>query len=392
VFRDAKVLSATNVLVVLSLVLALVGALAVWRARRGAARGTRLARWLALTVLGYLLATYLASPLHFGRSGSAASYYAFLAVAAAAFATVCLLVGGRHRYLSLALALAATIALHVGDLVSGTHFELNSVFGYSATVGIRVSGQGNLTFSILSASVVLLGGLAVWRVPGRRTVYLVIAMLAITLLVMAAPPFGGDFGGALAGAPSFALFSWLLLGRRIRIRTVAILVGLLVVSGLAVGFVDLLRPKDQQTHIGRFFDQVANNGLHSFALTIRRKLDENLATFKSTRFLWILAIVAVLVVYLWYAREGGIRTLYRDNAVVRQTMLALAVVAVLGYGLNDSGIAIPAFMAIVFECVVVYVAAVALDAGSRRQPPDPPAAAAPLPAVPVAAAAVPATN
>ena len=41
--------------------------------------------------------------------------------------------------------------------------------------------------------------------------------------------------------------------------------------------------------------------------------------------------------------------------VIRQTLLALAVVAALGYALNDSGVAIPALMAIVFECTLVYV-------------------------------------
>ncbi len=148
--------------------------------------------------------------------------------------------GGPYR--PLAIALAATVAVHVLDLLAGARLELNTVFGYSATVGIRVAGQGNITFSQLTAAVLLLGGLAVWRRPGRRTVYAVIAMLAVTLLVMAAPPFGGDFGAAIAGAPGFGLFAWLLLGRAIRLRTVVILGGVLVVAGLLVGLRRLPAP------------------------------------------------------------------------------------------------------------------------------------------------------
>ena len=53
---------------------------------------------------------------------------------------------------------------------------------------------------------------------------------------------GGDFGAAIAGAPGFGLFAWLLLGRSIRLRTVVILGGVLVVAGLLVGFADFLRP------------------------------------------------------------------------------------------------------------------------------------------------------
>ena len=283
------------------------------------------------------------------------------------FAAVCRLVSRRRRYLPLGLALAATGVLHVGDLLTGARLELNTVFGYSATVGIRVSGQGNLTFSQLTAAVLLLGGLAVWRRPGRATVFAVIAMLVVTLLVMAAPPWGGDFGAAIAGAPGFGLFAWLLLGRKIRIRTVVILGVVLVVSGLVVGFADLMRPKDQRTHVGRFFDKVANDGLGGFALTLRRKALENIAAFTGTKLLWILPIVAVLVWYLWRTPNGRIHQLFDDVPVIRQTMLALAVVAFLGYALNDSGVAIPALMSVVFECAVVYVALVP----ERKPVPEP---------------------
>jgi len=272
------------------------------------------------------------------------------------FAAVCRLLGGRRPFLPLAIALAATVALHVLDLLRGAGLELNTVFGYSATVGIRVSGQGNITFSQLTAAVLLLGGLAVWRRPGRLTTYAVIAMLAVTLLVMAAPPFGGDFGAAIAGAPGFGLFAWLLLGRTIRLRTVVILGSVLVLAGLLVGVVDLMRPADQQTHIGRFFDRLLNGDADASLLTIRRKLDANLASFGGTKLLWVLPVVILLAWYLWRVRGGRIRPLFRRVAVVRQTMLALVVVTVLGYALNDSGVAIPAVMALVFECALVYVA------------------------------------
>jgi hypothetical protein len=266
------------------------------------------------------------------------------------------LLGRRRPYLPLALALAATVALHVLDLLAGARFELNTVFGYSATVGIRVAGQGNITFSQLTAAVLLLGGLAVWRRPGRRTVFAVIAMMAVTLLVMAAPQAGGDFGAALAGAPAFGLFAWLLLGRSIRARTVAILAGVLVGAGFLAGFADLMRPRDQQTHVGRFFDEMINGAPGDSFLTIRRKLDANLASFGGTKLIWVLPVVALLVWYLWRVGGSRIKPLFRSVPVVRQTMLALAVIAVLGYALNDSGVAIPAVMAIVFECALVFVA------------------------------------
>ncbi len=352
VFRDSKVGMANNIAIVLSVLLAIAAALVARASRRRAG----LVRFFALAVLGFLFATYAAEPFHFGRSDNSAAYLGFLVVVSLLFAGVCRLLGGRRPYRPLAIALAVTVVVHVLDLLAGARLELNTVFGYSATVGIRVAGQGNITFSQLTAAVLLLGGLAVWRRPGRPTVYAVIAMLAVTLLVMAAPPFGGDFGAAIAGAPGFGLFAWLLLGRTIRLRTVAILGGVLVVAGLLVGFADYLRPRDQQTHVGRFFDELLNGESGDSFLTIRRKIDANLASFGGTKLLWVLPVVALLVWYLWRVRGGSIRPLYRSVPVIRQTVLALAVVAVLGYALNDSGVAIPAVMALVFECALVFVA------------------------------------
>ena len=59
--------------------------------------------------------------------------------------------------------------------------------------------------------------------------------------------------------------------------------------------------------------------------------------------------------------------LLRDTLVFRQVLLALTLTAVLGYALNDSGIAIPALMVLVLECTAVYVVAAGLDQ-ERRTP------------------------
>src|SRR4029077_20995051 len=105
-----------------------------------------------------------------------------------------------------------------------------------------------------------------------------------------------------------------------------------------------------------FFDELLNGASGDSFLTIRRKIDANLASFGGTKLLWVLPVVVLLVWWLWRVRGSVIRPLYRSVPVVRQTVLALVVVAVLGYALNDSGVAIPAVMALVFECALVFVA------------------------------------
>jgi hypothetical protein len=350
-FRDAHVNSAAFAALGLAMALGVVTALAILRARK---RLGALVEWGALAVLGFLAGTYVASLFHFGRDGGNLAFWGFLAVASVAFAAVCRAFRRIDPYAPIIIALLATVALHVGDMLIGARLELNAVFGYSATVGIRVAGQGNLTYAQVTSAAVLGGGLLVWRRPGRSTVYAVIAGLAFTLLVMGLPRWGDDFGAALSAAPAFGLFAWLLLGRRLRWKTVLLLAAALVVSGIAVGFADLLRPADQQTHVGRLFHQIGNEGFGQLFLVLRRKATENFESFTSTKLVWIVPVVAVVLVYLWFAAPA-VRRLYHERVVVRQTLLALLVVAVLGYALNDSGIAIPAMMGLVLECVVAYV-------------------------------------
>jgi hypothetical protein len=362
VFRDNNQGAAALALVVLCALLAFAAALALSRVRRALV----VVEWGALGVIGFLLATYLAGPFHFVDAGGKGSYWLFLLGGAAVFAAVCTLLGRRSFCDALLVALGLTVAVHTVDLVTGATLELNTVFGYSATIGIRVAGEGNLTFSILSAATLLFTGLLAWRVRGPVGRAVALSVLLVVLLVMMAPMFGQDFG-ASAAAPGFVLLAWLLLGRKIRWSTVAALAGVLVVSGLAIGFLDLLRPADERTHIGRFFEQVGRDGLGGLFLVVRRKAGENLASFGHTIFVWMIPVaVGFAVIYLLVAKPGTVAGLVRRVKTFKATMLALCVTAVLGYLLNDSGVAIPAMMAVVVECAVVF-----LVAREQRRVPDP---------------------
>ena len=140
-----------------------------------------------------------------------------------------------------------------------------------------------------------------------------------------------------------------------RVRTLALLALGVVAAALAVGFVDLLRPPDQRTHIGRFFSQVGRDGFSGLFKVLRRKADTNLGSFSTARLIWVLPIVAALVAFLWLSERTNARRLIGETPVLRQGLVSLGVLMLLGYALNDSGISIPALMAVVFECAAVYV-------------------------------------
>jgi hypothetical protein len=355
-FRDGLVGVSMSVVMVVALLLAVAAiVLDRWVGLR--------ARWAigllvfaALWLLGFLDATYLAGPLHFGRHGGTFAYWLFVVGVGAVIAAVCMLATRRRPVLATLAGLATVIGLHLVDLVTGAHLEWNTVFGYSPTIGIRFVGQGNMTFSQLTAAAVLFAGLLAWQVPTKRGVRVAVALLAVTVIVMGAPFWGNDFGGALSAAPGFVLLAWLLLGHELRWRTVWVLVGVLVAAGLVVGVLDVLRPPDQRSHVGKFFEKVGTD-FGGATLVLRRKAAENLSVLGHSVLLGCLLALAALVIYLWWVRPRSLRTVFARVSTARVTAIALGLVALLGFALNDSGITIPSMMAAVTEAVVVILLA-----------------------------------
>ena len=352
VFRDNQQGAAAAVVVGLAALLALGTGIVV---ARGLGRAARAAvRFSALSLIGFLAATYAAGPLHFAHNGGRTMFWVFLVVFGLGFGAICTLAGRRSVADALLVALGVTVAVHAVDLVTGQRLELSTVFGYSPTVGIRVAGEGNLTFAQLSAATILLAGLIAWRISRPIGRAIALSLLAVILVIMVSPTWGQDFG-AVSAVVGFALLGWLLLGRPVRRSTVVGLGATLIGAALVVGFIDLIRPADRQTHIGRFFAQVGDDGIAGFLSVVQRKASENLASFQGTVFVWMLPIALGLALYLWWYRPGLILSLRRRISTSAATFGAFALTALLGYALNDSGVAVPAMMFIIGEATAAYL-------------------------------------
>jgi hypothetical protein len=297
---------------------------------------------LAVFALALPTATYLAAPFHFASHGGTGAFRAFVVVVTLLLGSLCLGLGRWTRASAVESALGLIVVLHLVDAVSGTHLEFNTPLGYSATVGIRVAGLGNPTFAQLAAAALLLAGLFVAR-GSRHGRTFAVGLLALTFVVLAAPFFGQSFGAALATAPAFALFAWLVAGRAVRVRHVVMLAGIIVLSGLVVGAVDLLRPGSNQTHIGVFFQQVGGRGSSDFFTVIHRKLDENFASFSVRS--WVVLTLVGIGTLAWLIDRGHLRDRLAWPADAwRATTWSMGVLLVLGYAFKDSGIAVPAVM------------------------------------------------
>ena len=240
--------------------------------------------------------------------------------------------------------------------MTGSHLQLSTVFGYSPTVGGRFAGFGNLTFGQVAAGAVLLAGLVAYMVPGRRGVRIAVAVLVVALLADGMPFWGADVGGVLAAVPAFALVALGLSGRTVtRRRLVALAAGGVAVV-CALGFLDLLRPAESRTHLGRLFEQIGSDGIRPFTDAVQRKIATNLSTIPTS--IWIPLVPAVLAFYAWLAFGSAFRLkeIRRRAPQMRPAFVGLLVAAALGLALNDSGIAIPAMMLGVLNPVLVRLA------------------------------------
>ena len=333
----------------------------------------RVLQWIALALLGFLLATTPATLLHFGEHGGKAAYWTFVIAFALVFAALCRTVARRRGIDALLWALGALLAVNVVDQLTGAHLEFNSVFGYSATVGIRFSGIGNQSSALLATTALLVAAFAAWRWTRPWGTRIAIAVLVVSFVAITPPLFGQDFGGTLAAAPAFALLGWLLVGRRVTLKAVLAMVGILLVSGLAVGFLDLLRPHDQRSHVGRFFEKVGNEGFSGFSSVIERKGGENAATFSSTIYLVLIVVVVLAGVLLWLRPPRPLAGVISRVPTLRPASISLAVLIVLSYGLNDSGLSIPAIMLALVAATATYLLFEGGDdrVGATDPPPSP---------------------
>ena len=128
----------------------------------------------------------------------------------------------------------------------------------------------------------------------------------------------------------------------------------LVVSGIVL-IVDLSRPEEDRTHLGRLVDRVAQDDGGGFADVIQRKLTTNLNILTSS--IWTLTIPFALglLIHLARRRSGFLRDLQEDVPGIRPMLAGGLLVAVLGFALNDSGVAVPAMMFAVLLPYLTYV-------------------------------------
>lgn len=360
-FRDKMLASVVAVYIALQILLS--AGIAFSLARR-APRFERLLEVSALGLLGALPLTYLSALLPFTEWGAGA--YALFLVGGGAAIGIAADATRRRVLLPLGLVLCLMLGVTaVSVTLLDSRLQLSTVFGDSPIVAGRFSGVNNVTFSQMMVAAILLASFLVHRRKGRVGLVSATALLVAVLLVDTAPMWGADVGGILAGLPALALAVLLLSGRRL--RPVAVVYGALatVLTVFALGMLDLTRESSERTHLGRLFERVAADGWDGFATIVERKLSSNIATLTGSA--WSMMVVPMLVfgaLLVWRA-PARLRAVLTRIPEMRPALYALLTAGVLGYALNDSGIAVPGMMLAVANPAVSYLL---LRVGAEPEP------------------------
>lgn len=352
VFRDAVIGWVTGLWIAAQAVLC---ALAIVATSTNRQRWWRVLGPVALGVLSVPLTLWLAQLFPFPEWGTAA-FAACVVVGASALAALAYL--ARRAWCDPVISiLGATVALLVVDACTGARLQFNAVFGYSATVAGRFAGLGNLAYATLGASAVLLAGLLSFRLAKHRGTAIAIGLLAVVCIADGLPWFGSDVGGLLSLVPASAYLAWRLLGRRVRVRTVLLGAVVTIMVVVIVGLADMARPASAQTHLGRFFAKIGDQGWDGIATVLARKADANVRVLMNSPWTLMLPVVLILVAVFVIKSPGRVRLLQDHMPQLRPTLGALVILAVLGFALNDSGIAIPGVMFGMANATMVFLVA-----------------------------------
>jgi hypothetical protein len=347
-FRDRMLTPFVSTFITLVVLVAFAAALSLRLGRRW-----WLLEPLALGLLAVLPLTYWAALLPFSQWGSAA-YVAFTLGGGLVIGVLAHVVS---RRLAASLVIVLTLLLGtiaVSVVLLDSRLQLSTVFGDSPIVAGRFSGINNVTFAQLMVATILLGGF-ICASGARHARWLVLAFFAAVVLIDGAPMWGADVGGLLAGVPALALTFTLLGGWRIRVRTVAVWIVAAVVAVVALGLLDLTRDSADRTHLGRLFERIGHEGWDGFATVVGRKLQVNIATLTSSVWRFLFVPVLVLAGYVVWWSPGRFKTLRERLPVLDPVFVGIGAAALLGYAVNDSGIAVPAVMLAVLALAVVYL-------------------------------------
>ncbi|MBC7557800.1 MAG: hypothetical protein H7270_00285 [Dermatophilaceae bacterium] len=309
----------------------------------------RITRRMAVIAAAVPVSTFLANLLPWWRfSAPLVSIVASVTLFTTAISALALLgPWSRRLFGPLGMICATTMTVLALDVMSGSRLQLSSLMGLQPVIGGRFYGMGNVTFALFGTATLMLctavGNHLVTVGQPRHAAVAVGAIGLGAVIIDASPSWGSDLGGPTGLLPAviflvLAILQIALTWRRL-LAIGAAIGGFLFVLGL----LDWLRPAESRSHLGKFVQTTLAGGAWDIVV---RKLEQNITLFFNNPLSLLIPVALVLFAYILTrpdsAAAAPMRRSFTSIPLLRPGLIAVLVMWVIGFALNDSGAAIPA--------------------------------------------------
>ncbi|WP_453985614.1 hypothetical protein [Brevibacterium casei] len=282
----------------------------------------------------------------------------------------------RHRLGPVLFVSVVTVLVLAYDVITGSQLQMSTLLGEPLLIASRFYGIGNSALALYCCALLLaVAGFASMATRPLVRIAIVLVPVLVSCVLLAAPGLGTKFGSVptlIIGVAYLALAS---AGIRFSLKRLGLTVGIAGFVMLLVLFLDWLRPADQRTHFGRFFDSLISGEALG---VLARKIDMNIDILTQSWMTVILPLIIIAVFWVALMPQrfalGGLVDLYARIPLLRAGMVSLAILLGVGTIINDSGIVVPAVGILFLVPVLAHLETFRI--------PDSPAEAAPPTATP----------
>lgn len=240
-----------------------------------------------------------------------------------------------------AAILGFNVLFMAGDLLTGADGQLSGFMGYSPIVAGRFFGIGNLGLALLGTSAVLVAS-SLTRYRSKTSLAMIGLFGLAMVLLDGLAILGADFGGVIALIAAFGSLMVMVAGKRLSwSKLLILLAGAGAIAG-AIGFADSLRPEQLQTHVGRFFSVLIKDGPGGVSDVLIRKAAANWSILTNSVLSLSIPIAVAFTIFVLLRPRGRLRSMFDTHPELRAGLTAALILNVVGFAVNDSGVAIPA--------------------------------------------------
>ena len=250
-----------------------------------------------------------------------------------------------------------TVLVLAYDVVTGSRLQMSTLLGEPLLIASRFYGIGNSALALYCCALLLaVAGFASLTTKPVLRILIVTVPVLISSVILAAPGLGTKFGSVPTLIIGVAYLVLAAAAVRFSLKRMGLTVGIAGVVMLAVLFIDWLRPADQRTHFGRFFDSIISGEALG---VLARKIGMNIDILTQSWMTLVLPLIIIGVFWLALAPQRfslqGLTDAYDRIPLLRAGMISLAILLGVGTIINDSGIVVPAVGILFLVPVLVHL-------------------------------------